>query len=439
MKKILGLILALEIVFSNINNVNILNIRAEETENTLGTMVYAGMTEDFNKISEQPEHRRWTQGCNSGGKYGECGVCGCKTEKDISQWTSGCWNSIQMGSNGYNGQTIGSAGCVVTSICMLVAESGVTKDSNFNPAEFFMWGKSHNMWNGSNVNGYKWISDFNPNLQWIERVCLTNSSSTAETDQATLVKAVREQLEKGYMMIGRVNSDAHTVFVLGTGINPNTGLEDVIICDPAPNPLPMEGDNMYLHGEKNRCKGHGIIRFEVYKVTGNTFYANNSNVSSSNDISGGTSSTSVGSLLYTDDEEITVPSMNINLVDLGNEDKSKLSKIREELDLIESRNRYVNTLSIVGTVIGIFLILSVVLMDILYMLDIVIGTDLINKFTLGRYVSMQEETETYQQERIKVITRRRIIKGTVIGLIVASVFMNTSLIYKIILLIYNKI
>jgi len=76
--------------------------------------------------------------CNTGGSSG----CGISTG-DFANWKQyeGAWTGVPMGNSG---KTIKQIGCLVTSVSMLIAKSGVqTNISNFNPGTFVEFLNSH--------------------------------------------------------------------------------------------------------------------------------------------------------------------------------------------------------------------------------------------------------------------------------------------------------
>ena len=77
--------------------------------------------------------------CNSGGSSANCGV----SSGDFAGWKQyeGPWVDVQLGGSG---KTIKQIGCLVTSVSMLIAKSGVqTNISDFNPGTFVEFLNSH--------------------------------------------------------------------------------------------------------------------------------------------------------------------------------------------------------------------------------------------------------------------------------------------------------
>ena len=134
--------------------------RGEVLVNKQGYVIYSGyMQEEQNKFSElarsglnykQILMQVYNQGSRNYGAYdlkkANCDNgenCGTVSTGEFVNWKQygAPWSNIKMGHSNY---TIGQVGCLVTSISMLIAKSGVkTNVSNFNPGTFVQYLNSH--------------------------------------------------------------------------------------------------------------------------------------------------------------------------------------------------------------------------------------------------------------------------------------------------------
>ena len=136
--------------------------------------------------------------CNTGSGTG-CASSG--TTGPYTGWkqTDANWASISLGNSS---ETIGSAGCLVTSISMLIAKSGAatTLGANFNPGTFVQAMNSSGGFSGAN---FVWnnVSAVSNNFQFVSKMDI--SGQTREQK----LQAITNLVNQGYYVVAEVKGD----------------------------------------------------------------------------------------------------------------------------------------------------------------------------------------------------------------------------------------
>lgn len=136
--------------------------------------------------------------CNTGSGTG-CASSG--TTGPYTGWkqTDANWASISLGNSS---ETIGSAGCLVTSISMLIAKSGAatTLGANFNPGTFVQAMNSSGGFSGAN---FVWnnVSAISNNFQFVSKMDI--SGQTREQK----LQAITNLVNQGYYVVAEVKGD----------------------------------------------------------------------------------------------------------------------------------------------------------------------------------------------------------------------------------------
>lgn len=151
-------------------------------------------------------------GCNSTGSTGP-----------YSGWKQAdpAWGTITLGSSN---STIAGVGCLVTSVSMLIAKSGVEVqvDGDFNPGTFV---QKLNQVGGFQGANFVWnsVSRVAPNFQFVDKISVSGQS------QQQKLSTLQNLLDQGYYVVAEVKGNTGQHWVAVDGINGNT----VLMMDPA--------------------------------------------------------------------------------------------------------------------------------------------------------------------------------------------------------------
>lgn len=136
--------------------------------------------------------------CNTG-SGGSCSSSG--TTGPYASWKQGdpAWGSIPLGTSSYN---ISGAGCLVTSVAMLIAKSGVatTVEGDFNPGSFV---KKLNATGGFSGADFVWgaVSNAAPNFQFVGK------QQIAGQTRAQKLQAIKMLVDMGYYVVVEVKGE----------------------------------------------------------------------------------------------------------------------------------------------------------------------------------------------------------------------------------------
>lgn len=214
-----------------------MEVNGEILINSSGYIVYTPYT-NTNQV-------RWNSMANSGSDYkqillsdyGSRGATNiekmsCNTDGagcnevvgDYATWLQSgqSWSGIQLGTSSH---TISSAGCLVTSISMLIAKSGVPTNVNgpFNPGTFV---QKMNSVGGIDGNGnFQWykVSEAAPNFQFVSKVYV--SGKTREEK----LKVINDLVAQGYYVVVEVMGNTGQHWVAIDSVNG----ENIFMYDPA--------------------------------------------------------------------------------------------------------------------------------------------------------------------------------------------------------------
>lgn len=151
-------------------------------------------------------------GCNSTGSTGP-----------YAGWKQGdpAWASITIGNTS---STIGGVGCLVTSVSMLIAKSGVdvNVDGDFNPGTFV---QKLNQVGGFQGANFVWgsVSSVAPNFQFVNKI------SVAGQSQQQKLSTLQNLVDQGYYVVAEVKGNTGQHWVAIDGIDGNT----ILMMDPA--------------------------------------------------------------------------------------------------------------------------------------------------------------------------------------------------------------
>ena len=142
------------------------------------------------------------------------------------------WSNVRMGNSG---RTIGQIGCLVTSISMLIAKSGVqTNIANFNPGTFVQFLNKNGGFDSSGNLQYAPISKAAPNFRWVNQIDLRGMSRSQK------LNTIAKYQSQGYYMTAEVSTNGqHWVAI--DSVNGNT----INILDPATNITNLWGSGKY--------------------------------------------------------------------------------------------------------------------------------------------------------------------------------------------------
>ena len=163
--------------------------------------------------------------CNTAGSSN----CGTASSGPYASWKQyeGPWTTVPMGNSGKN---IRQIGCLVTSISMLVAKSGVpTVIDDFNPGTFVQFLNN----NGGFVSGgnYVWasVSKAAPAFQFVGRAYVSGYSKNQKLQKLT------ELMNQGYYVVAEVKGNTGQHWVAIDAIAGQT----VIMMDPGSSSTDM--------------------------------------------------------------------------------------------------------------------------------------------------------------------------------------------------------
>lgn len=151
-------------------------------------------------------------GCNSTGSTGP-----------YAGWKQGdpAWSTITIGNTN---STIGGVGCLVTSVSMLIAKSGVAVnvDGDFNPGTFV---QKLNQVGGFQGANFVWgaVEKVAPNFQYVGKSYVSGQS------QQQKLSTLQGLLDQGYYVVAEVKGNTGQHWVAIDGINGST----VLMMDPA--------------------------------------------------------------------------------------------------------------------------------------------------------------------------------------------------------------
>lgn len=154
---------------------------------------------------------------------GSISSCGGSTGA-FSTWkqTGSTWSNVRMGNSG---RTIGQIGCLVTSISMLIAKSGVqTNIANFNPGTFVQFLNNNGGFDSSGNLQYTPISKAAPSFKWVNQIDLRGMSKEQK------LNTIKNYQSQGYYMTAEVSTNGqHWVAI------DNVSGNSIKIMDPATN------------------------------------------------------------------------------------------------------------------------------------------------------------------------------------------------------------
>ena len=163
--------------------------------------------------------------CNTSGSTS----CGTASTGPYASWKQyeGPWINIQLGTSG---KTIRQIGCLVTSISMLVAKSGVpTVLTEFNPGTFVEFLSN----NGGFVSGgnYVWasVSKAAPSFQFVDRAYVSGYTKKQKLNKLS------ELLSQGYYVVAEVKGNTGQHWVAVDAIAGET----IIMMDPGSSSTDM--------------------------------------------------------------------------------------------------------------------------------------------------------------------------------------------------------
>ena len=151
-------------------------------------------------------------GCNSTGSTGP-----------YAGWKQGdpAWSTITIGNTN---STIGGVGCLVNSVSMLIAKSGVAVnvDGDFNPGTFV---QKLNQVGGFQGANFVWgaVEKVAPNFQYVGKSYVSGQS------QQQKLSTLQGLLDQGYYVVAEVKGNTGQHWVAIDGINGST----VLMMDPA--------------------------------------------------------------------------------------------------------------------------------------------------------------------------------------------------------------
>lgn len=151
-------------------------------------------------------------GCNSTGSTGP-----------YAGWKQGdpAWATITIGNTS---STIGGVGCLVTSVSMLIAKSGVAVnvDGDFNPGTFV---QKLNQVGGFQGANFVWgsVSSVAPNFQFVNKTYVSGQS------QQQKLSTLQGLLDQGYYVVAEVKGNTGQHWVAIDGIDGN----NILMMDPA--------------------------------------------------------------------------------------------------------------------------------------------------------------------------------------------------------------
>lgn len=140
----------------------------------------------------------------------------CSSQGDYASWLQSgqSWSSINLGNSSH---TISSAGCLVTSISMLIAKSGVqtTVDGEFNPGTFVQKLNANGGFVGANLQWAK-VSVAAPNFVYQGSVQISGLSKEEKLNK------INNLLSSGYYVVAEVKGSTGQHWVAIDSVSGNT-------------------------------------------------------------------------------------------------------------------------------------------------------------------------------------------------------------------------
>lgn len=155
--------------------------------------------------------------------------CGSASTGPYASWKQyqGPWVNVPMGRSG---RTVRQIGCLVTSISMLIAKSGVpTVIPNFNPGTFVQHLNSHGGFDGGGNFQWASVSTAAPTFRWVNKISVAGYSR-----QQKLNKIV-ELLNQGYYVVAEVKGNTGQHWVAIDAVHGST----IIMMDPGSSATDM--------------------------------------------------------------------------------------------------------------------------------------------------------------------------------------------------------
>jgi hypothetical protein len=124
----------------------------------------------------------------SGGEAGSTGT------GDYTTWrqSGASWSNIKLG---HSSETISKAGCLATSVAILIAKSGVkTNVSNFNPGTFVKAMNKNGGFNGRGALVWSVVSKIAPKFKFVGKV------NTKGKSKKQIASEVKKKLNEGYFV-----------------------------------------------------------------------------------------------------------------------------------------------------------------------------------------------------------------------------------------------
>jgi len=190
-------------------------------------------------------------------------------KEDYTKWkqTDPRWSSSDMG-----GETLGSSGCLITSLAMMAMHSGsidsaAAKNMGISSADQFDPGVLCRAYRERNGLLYGCIANWNMINDIIPSVTFVRDSHLTSTTRSGIVSEVKSFLDSGMHVILNVNG-YHWVYIYAANGN------DLYMMDPAPyksasvfNEYGVYGNNEYwvLKGAKTPAKSGGLLVDAVKK------------------------------------------------------------------------------------------------------------------------------------------------------------------------------
>ncbi len=164
--------------------------------------------------------------CNNG----DDSCSGSASSGPFASWKQykGPWVDVPLGSSS---ETIKSAGCLVTSVSMLIAKSGVdTTIDDFNPGSFVEHLNTHNGFSGAN---FMWnsVTSAAPNFTYQGKVNVVNLSKNEK------LNTLKGLLDRGFYVVAEVKGSTGQHWVAIDGLSGDT----ILMMDPGSESTDMWG------------------------------------------------------------------------------------------------------------------------------------------------------------------------------------------------------
>lgn len=153
--------------------------------------------------------------CNTSGSS----TCGSASTGPYASWKQyqGPWTNIPLGNSSH---TIRSAGCLVTSVAMLIAKSGVpTTIQDFNPGTFVENLNQNGGFSGAN---YLWVTPSAPTFKFVDKAYVYGYSKQQKLNKIT------ELQNQGYYIVAEVKGNTGQHWVAIDSVAGST----IIMMDP---------------------------------------------------------------------------------------------------------------------------------------------------------------------------------------------------------------